>query len=109
MPTAALDAALTIAYSPAIDAPDALVLERSDMASPPQGRLTLRNTGLAAARAELRPSAPQIVLSRNLLDIKPGKSVRVAVRWQGLPIEGPEPPYIEVQSGSDTVRVPVVV
>jgi len=105
----AIDVTLAVELVPIIEAPEALVLERDDPSQPPQGRLTLRNTGLAAARAELRPSAPQLALSRNLLDIKPGKSVRVVVRWQGLPSADAEPPYIEVLSGSSPTRVPVIV
>ncbi len=104
----AIDVTLSVAYAPAIEPPETLVLERADPAGQPQGRLALRNTGLATAHAELRPSAPQLVLSRNLLDIKPGKSVRIAVRWQGVSSAEAEPPYIEVLSGGEAMRVPVV-
>lgn len=105
----AIDVTLVVAFEAVIEAPEKLLLERSDPSQPPQGRLALRNAGLATAHAELRPSAPQLVLSRNLLDIKPGKSVRIAVRWQGTPPLDAEPPYIAVLSSGDAVRVPVVV
>jgi len=104
----AVDVTLAIEFAPVIGAPESLRLERDDPSHPPQGRLTLRNTGLAAAHAELRPSVQQLVLARNLVDIKPGKSVRIAVRWQGLAEADAEPPFIEVLSGDDALRVPVL-
>ena len=72
-----------------------------------QGRLVLRNQGLAAARAELAPSVPQLVLSRHLCDVKPGKSVRIVVEWRGSPPEPEASPYVEVRSANQTLRVPV--
>jgi hypothetical protein len=99
---------LAVEFAPVIEAPESLVLERDDPSQPPQGRLTLRNTGLATAHAELWPSALQLVLSRNLLDIKPGKSVRIAVRWQGIAGAGAEPPFIAVLAGKNALRVPVI-
>ena len=47
------------------------------------GRLSLRNDGMATAHLELQPSSPEIILSRDLCDIKPGKRVRISVRWEG--------------------------
>ncbi len=105
----AIDVALTIALQPNIEPPDALTLDRSAPAEPLQGRLALRNTGMATAHVELRPSVPQMVLSRNLLDIKPGKSVRIAVRWQGIASADTDAPYIDVLSGDASIRVPVIV
>ena len=64
---------------------------------------------MATAHVELRPSVPQMVLSRNLLDIKPGKSVRIAVRWQGIASADTDAPYIDVLSGDASIRVPVIV
>lgn len=74
-----------------------------------QGRLTLANVGLAPAHLELIPGAEGIELSRSFCDVKPGKRVRIGVRWQG-----PEPtpdaePHIEVRVHDGTqVIVPVV-
>ncbi len=101
--------------------PDAVVLTAGDDSDPStrsggQGRLVINNTGLAAARAELRTSTPQLTLSRNLFDIKPGKSVRIAVRWSPLSgqgasaSEGPhdEGLYVDVVSDDEEIRVPVM-
>ena len=74
----------------------------------PAGRLVLRNDGMATAHLELVTSTPQIVLSRDLVDIKPGKRVRVGVRWEGEPPPSDAEHYIEsrAQDGS-VLRVPV--
>lgn len=73
------------------------------------GRLSLRNDGMATAHLELQPSAPEIILSRDLCDIKPGKRVRISVRWEGEAPTDDAERYIEsrAQDGS-VLRVPVV-
>ena len=68
----------------------------------------LRNEGMATAHLELVASTPQIVLSRDLVDIKPGKRVRIGVRWEGEPPAAGAVHHIEAraQDGS-LLRVPV--
>jgi hypothetical protein len=79
----------------------------------PAGHLTLRNSGLATARVDLRANSAKLRLSRSTYEIKPGKSVRARIEHDALapdaaPAEG-EALYITVTSGAQTVRVPVSV
>ena len=74
---------------------------------PPQGRLNIKNAGLAMAHVALRPNTPQLVLSRSLCDIKPGKSVRIAVHWEGPVPDEREQPGLDVVSADQHLHVPV--
>ncbi len=104
--TVAVRVTLSVVFEPdLVAASEAVKLQATE--DPPQGRLVLRNQGLATARAELAPSVAQLVLSRHLIDVKPGKSVRIVVEWRGSPPEPGEPPYVKVRSAEQTLRIPV--
>ncbi|MEN6478601.1 MAG: hypothetical protein ABFD20_03065, partial [Anaerolineales bacterium] len=53
-----------------------------------EGRLTLKNTGLAPAHVVLQPLTPDIALARDEADIKPEGSVRMRVTSAQEPAEG---------------------
>ena len=71
-----------------------------------QGRLTIKNIGHATARAELRTGLPELVLTRSRCDIKPGKSARIVVRWQGPLQPDPDRMYVDIVSDGQEIRVP---
>ncbi len=87
--------------------PEPVTMSAAEDGHPPQGRLTLRNIGMATARVELEPAVPELTMSREQLEVKPGKSVRVTLRWQGI-----QPPLttettIRVRSGETMLHVPI--
>ena len=87
--------------------PSPVSLASDQTGRPPQGRLVLRNVGMALARVTLRPAVPELVVSRDQLEVKPDKSVRVTVRWQG---DMPPPvaeTAIEVHMGNEMLHVPI--
>lgn len=87
--------------------PQAVTLDAGEGDRAPQGRLTLNNTGLATARVTLKPGNPALTASRDQVEIKAGKSVRITLQWQGnLPTDQGET-YIIVQMGDTTLQVPV--
>jgi hypothetical protein len=47
------------------------------------------------------------VVSREQVEVKQGKSVRVSVTWQGTAGTAESEPYLEVASDSGNWRVPV--
>jgi hypothetical protein len=104
-----IDVELEVLFAPEIEAAaDVVTLGQGEADTPLQGRLVIKNTGQATAHCELRGSVPQLVFSRNLIDIKPEKSVRVTVRWQGIwPDELTGDLYVEVLSDEKTLRIPV--
>ncbi|NLD42301.1 MAG: protein kinase [Chloroflexi bacterium] len=109
--SAEVQAVVTVLLEPDVRGPaEGVVLGPSRGGEGLAGRLALRNEGLATARMELLPSAPQIVLARTFCDIKPGKRVRVAVQWEGTAPSAAEEYYIEAraQDGA-TLRVPVII
>jgi len=61
---ASVRVALSVLFEPELaSASETIVLRPSEVPdTPPQGRLVLRNQGLAPARAELAPSVPQLAL-----------------------------------------------
>jgi len=102
---------LSVLLQPEVHAPaTGAVLTPSTGEGRLSGRLTLRNEGLATAHLELVPSAPELVLARDFLDVKPGKSVRVAVHWEGAPPPPDGGPWwVDVcTQGGSTLRVPIV-
>jgi|GEM_PF-1693720 len=107
--TREIEVELEILLAPDIEAANSeLALGQGEPDSLLQERLVIRNEGQATAHCELRGSVPQLVFSRNLIDIKPEKSVRVTVRWQGaLPDEATGDLYVEVLSDEKTLRIPV--
>ncbi|MBC7236444.1 MAG: hypothetical protein H5T69_11445 [Chloroflexi bacterium] len=95
-----------VRLEPRVEAPEQIELIAEAPGGPFSGRLVLKNTGLAPAHVELRPANSQMLLSRTILDIKPGKSVRVRVQYEGLPTtEGDL--SIERLLGGESLRIPV--
>jgi len=86
---------------------EAVLLSSTGPDEPLQGRLVIRNTGQAVAHTHLAPSTTQLVLSRELCDIKPDKSVRIAVRWDGDRPDSDQGVYVDITSGDQQLRVPV--
>jgi hypothetical protein len=105
-----IQVAVEVVLAPNLQSGDEfVVLSRAEEGEALQGRLTIKNVGQAVAHAELRTSVPQIALSRNLCDIKPDKSVRVRVEWRGtLPEREGAEPHIDIVSGHQQIRVPVI-
>ncbi|MCD6302863.1 MAG: BACON domain-containing protein [Anaerolineae bacterium] len=97
---------LAVSFAPdLVSATETIVLHPGEDAY--QGRLVLRNRGLAPARSELFGSVPQLILSRHLCDVKPGKGVRIVVEYKGVEPRSGEPLYVEVQSAQQSLRIPV--
>jgi len=98
---------LALQLEPELKLPQELVLKpKADVL---QGRLLLYNTGLAPAHVEITPSVPQLMLSRNVCDIKPQKSSRLTVRFQigdDSNIEQDQL-YLEIFMGERSFRLPV--
>jgi hypothetical protein len=84
--------------------PEPVVLKR-DADGTVQGRLVLRNEGMATAHVEITASGPQVAISRGTVEVKPGKSVRVSVSLQGPAEEGMA---LDVVSANERWRVPIV-
>jgi serine/threonine protein kinase len=107
--TARLEVVLNASLTGHVEVPQGSVTIATGENQAAQGRLSLHNSGLATAHVTLRASTSQLVLARDVCDIKPGKSVRVALRWEGpLPTQGEEP-YIEAVSGTQQLRMLVQV
>jgi hypothetical protein len=107
---AQIEVTLAVELAPDIEAPDALILEQGAAGQPLQGRLVLRNAGLATARVELSASDEAIAISRQVVDIKAGKSARIVVQWERpLPPEQAAQRVIRVACEGETYQVPVLV
>jgi len=83
-----------------------LRLRRREPDGPPRGRLVVRNVGRAMAHAQLLAGLPELVPTRSRLDIKPGKSARVAVRWEGALPPDPGRMYVDITGTGQEIRVP---
>lgn len=103
-----IEAILNVALVADVYAPSERIhLARPEADKPLQAHLTLKNRGRAAAHVQLRASASQLVLSRDVCDIKPDKSVRITLTWQGdWPIEAGSP-FIDIVAGEQHLRVPI--
>jgi serine/threonine-protein kinase len=102
-----VDTRLQTALVAELAEPEPVTMSAGDEDHPPQGRLMLRNIGMATARVALRPAVPELAVSREQLEVKPGKSVRVTLRWQGILPPLTAETAIEVHSGETALRVPV--
>jgi len=98
---------LDLKFAPCIDIPERVQLSASDPERPPQGRLVIKNSGMATAHIELDKGTSQLELSRQMCDIKPSKSVRITVRWQGAETVDPTSLYVDVRTGDEQIRVPI--
>jgi hypothetical protein len=86
---AELSVYLATTLAPVVVGPEYVPLHPAPLDQPATARLVLKNEGLANAHVQLEASHSGLQLSRTVCDIKPGKSVRIAVQWdQGLPTSG---------------------
>lgn len=90
-----------------LQVPKAIRLTQSDPDLPPQGRLVIKNSGMATAHTELHVGTPELVVSRDLCDIKPNKSTRISVRLNSPLPNDLTQLYIDVCSGDQRLCVPV--
>ena len=90
-----------------IRAAKAVRLTQPDPTRAPRGRLVIRNSGMATGRAEIHSHVPELVLSRQVCDIKPNKSVRIRVHWEGLLPPQSAQLYIDVCADGQQLQVPV--
>jgi hypothetical protein len=103
-----IDARVQVGRRPALRNPEPVVLRSAETGQGAQGRLVLRNDGLATARVRLASSDSRLVVSREQLEVKQDKSVRVSVSWQAdLPLD-PGGVFLEVTCDTDIWQVPVV-
>jgi hypothetical protein len=93
---------------PYLEVPEAIGLEQPNGESPPQGRFAIKNSGMATARAHLQADAPEIALTRESYDIKPGKSVRIGMAWQGPLPDEETTPYVHVKTENQEFNIPIV-
>ena len=105
---AIISAALDTARAPIIVAPETISLSprRGDRSM--GGRLVIRNEGMAVGRVELASSTPQLRLSRDVCDIKPGKAVRISVQLDGELSALNVPLVIDITSNAQTGSVAVL-
>ncbi|MBN1400134.1 MAG: hypothetical protein JXA74_04810, partial [Anaerolineae bacterium] len=101
-----IEVSLSLERTPWVEAPSEIALERATPEGPPQGRLVLRNVGLANAHLELRAS-PGLTLARRVCDIKPQKSTRIAVTAASDQAALDEVQYIVIQAGDQELRVDI--
>ncbi len=99
-----VDTRVQIERRPALREPDPVVLKGSDRL---QGRLILRNDGMATAHVQISSEDARLSVSRDQVEVKQDKSVRISVAW-----EDSEPPtselYLDVRSDVGQWRVPVI-
>lgn len=85
--------------------PAQLVFEKATSGEQWESKLGLQNAGEAPAHVVLHSSSMELVLKREVCDIKPGKTARVSATWNH-----PEPPLpgevrIEVTSGTQVLQI----
>ena len=106
-----VEVAVEIHLEARLELPPVVELSAESPDQPPTGRLVIKNAGLAPAHAELRarhaPASPGLVLAREVLDIKPGKSVRVRVQWEGPLPRGDDELYVELIHDDALLHIPV--
>ncbi|MHB1296617.1 MAG: protein kinase domain-containing protein [Anaerolineae bacterium] len=102
-----IEMALRVEFAAEIEPPDTLHLAPTEAGL--TGRLLLRNVGMAAAHVSLQSSDPALDIARAVCDVKPGKSVRIALTW--TVVEPPiQPVSIAVSyDGHPTLNVPVAI
>ncbi len=76
---------------------------------PPHGKLTLKNSGYQAAQVAVMPGAAPLDISRRALVIKPGKTVRLDVTWQGEEGIPADQVSLAVQVDGRSLAIPIEV
>ncbi|MHB1317814.1 MAG: Ig-like domain-containing protein [Anaerolineae bacterium] len=103
-----IDIRVQVSRRPALRDPEPVVLKPAEPGQGAQGRLVLRNDGLATAHVGVSSTDARLVVSREQVEVKQDKSVRVSVSWQGdLPI-GQEGLFLIVTSEAGSWQVPVL-
>ena len=102
-----LELTLRVERVPELEIPQEVRLAAPEPGAAPQGRLVLHNRGLAAAHVTLWAEPPYLALPRDRVDIKPGKSVRLAVQWNG-PYPPTEACRLGIQCGEEVFFTPVI-
>jgi serine/threonine protein kinase len=104
---ARLEVALAVRAAPRLELPDSLRLERAEGEAVFRGRLVIRNSGMATARAHLSTEEQGLELSRQEIDVKPNKSVRIGVQWAGAARPDSQGMYVEIEAEGRHLRVPI--
>lgn len=98
-----VDTRVQIDRRPYLREPDPVALKGVDRL---QGRLVLRNDGMATAHVQISSADARLSVSRDQVEVKQDKSVRISIVW-----EDPEPPpsqlYLDIVSDVGQWRVPV--
>ena len=98
-----VDTRVQIDRRPYLREPDPVALKGVDRL---QGRLVLRNDGMATAHVQISSVDARLSVSRDQVEVKQDKSVRISIVW-----EDPEPPpsqlYLDIVSDVGQWRVPV--
>ena len=97
----------SVRLTPDLRAPERVVMTDPGNGRAPKGRLVLRNEGLATAHAEVQASVGSLVPSRERCEVKPGKSVRLTLTWDGPQPTDSEPLYVNVAEGENTLPIPI--
>lgn len=101
-----IDVSLNVILAAQIkDLPAQLVFEKVAPDGQWECKLGIQNTGEAPAHVVLHSSSHDLVLHREVCDIKPGKTARVSATWNH-----PEPPLpgevrIEITSGTQLLQI----
>lgn len=103
-----IEISLRIERAPELEVPQEVRLVPPEPGSAPQGRLVLRNGGLATAHISLWAEPPYLTLPRDRIDIKPDKSVRLAIQWNG-PYPPPEACRLGIRCDEEVFFIPIVV
>jgi len=106
---AEIEVTLNVRLIPIVEAASPVVSLRRTEANTTEGRLILSNKGLAPGHVELHAGHPGLVLSRQVCDIKPGKSVRIGVEWHSSEPEPAEGLCVDILCSGQQLCVPVEV
>jgi len=102
-----IEARLRIALEPAVTFNEQVVLRPAGGSDRWRGRLVLVNRGMATGHVDLVPSNAQLELSRSSVDIKPDKSVRIGIIWNGQAVPQ-EAPWVELRFQERRERVELI-
>lgn len=99
---------IELQQKPFLEVPQTIQLKQRDEDSPPQTHFAIKNSGLATARVDLQPDTPQITLARKNYDIKPNKSVRIKIAWQGPPPDEETTPVVHIKAENQEFHIPII-
>lgn len=103
-----IDTRVQVSRRPALRDPEPVTLKPAEAGTGAQGRLVLRNDGMATAHVSISSSDARLEVSREQVEVKQDKSVRVSVSWEGaLPPDHNEL-FLLVTCETGSWRVPVL-